>query len=909
MSSKARPSGRVRVAARLAVGMMLLTLGSGCGQTEASLLGAGESWPQMAQDRELASRRAAFIRSQQQRASAAYAFAERGEGRLRARNQAQGFEVELGANGPRVRSASWSLELRLARFGRTRGLEPVLSVPTRDAATARGRRASLRHGAGLEEWYLNGPLGLEQGFSVAKAPSGHGPLVIELELSGELEPRRGADGSRIELRRPSGELVAHYSDLWAWDARGEPLAAQMTLEQGRVRLVVDDRGAVYPLEVDPLIWGERTKLLASDRGPEDYFGTEVSLHGDFVLVGSRQAEEDGGPDIGAAYVFVRAALSWSEQAKLSAPDGELNDYFGRSVSLASHTALVGAVNQFHAGAVYVFVRNGTTWSQQAKLTAADGDSIDLFGIAVSLHNEAALVGAPYDEENGNSSGSVYAFVRNAMSWTQQAKLTASDGAEGDEFGSAVSLRSATALVGAFGRDNLFDNAGSAYVFVRSGSAWSQLQQLTASDGAAGDKFGQAVSLNADAALLGANLDDDGGPNAGSAYVFVRSGSTWSELQRLTAADAAAGDRFGNAVSLSGTTAVVGAYLDDEDGDEDVGAAYVFAWGRADGDPCAADVECAKGNCIDELCCGRPCDGLCEACTYDLTGEQDGRCAPILAGDDPQDECPAGQQCDGAGECKNEDGQSCTLAEECLSPYCADGVCCDAACDGECEACTAALNDGGQDGICGPIVADTDPDDECPRDDEYPGSCGADGMCDGAGRCRRFALSDVVCWQPTCADGVATLAGTCNGGGICSWPEMEVCHPYVCGADACKTTCSTDADCVEPYRCDTEGHCGKPDICYDHIVVEPDGDTRDCWPYRCSDDGVCLDRCQSTAECVTGYACDSNGDCIDEHALGLSEGDSGCGCAMPGRPSDSPAALLMGWLALCWAGRRQRQRPR
>ena len=188
--------------------------------------------------------------------------------------------------------------------------------------------------------------------------------------------------------------------------------------------------------------------------------------------------------------------------------------------------------------------------------------------------DTAVVGAEGDDDNGAYSGSAYVFVRSGSVWTEEAKLTASDGAAVDYFGVSVSVSGDTAVVGAWSGDGIVADSGSAYVFVRSGTTWSEQAELTASDGAADDWFGFAVSVSGDTAVVGADYDDDNGMNSGSAYVFVRSGTTWTEQAKLTASDGAATDVFGRSVSVSGDAAVLGARLDDDNG-TDSGSAYVF----------------------------------------------------------------------------------------------------------------------------------------------------------------------------------------------------------------------------------------------------------------------------------------------------------------------------------------------
>jgi hypothetical protein len=318
---------------------------------------------------------------------------------------------------------------------------------------------------------------------------------------------------------------------------------------------------------------EDAKLLPADGAADDDFGRSVSVSGDTAIVGAYFADVVGNSDQGAAYVFVRSGGTWTGQQNLTASDGAADDLFGWSVSVSGDTAVVGTIHGdgsvASSGSAYVFVRSGSTWTEQAKLTASDGATDDWFGSSVSLNGDTVVVGAHYDDDNGLQSGSAYVFVRSGSTWTEQAKLRASDGAVYDYFGHSVSVSGGTVVVGAHGDD---DN-GSSYVFERSGSAWTEEAKLTASDGAVWDDFGWSVSVSGDTAVVGTDTDTDG-----SAYVFVRTGSspssTWSEQAKLSASDGAAWDNFGWSVSVSGDTAVVGAYWADGSVSAS-GGAYVF----------------------------------------------------------------------------------------------------------------------------------------------------------------------------------------------------------------------------------------------------------------------------------------------------------------------------------------------
>jgi FG-GAP repeat/Bacterial Ig-like domain (group 1) len=321
-------------------------------------------------------------------------------------------------------------------------------------------------------------------------------------------------------------------------------------------------------------------VTASDGAATDRFGWSVARAGDTLVVGAPHDDVSANFDQGSATVFVRSGGAWTQQQKLTASDGAANDRFGWSVALAGDTLVVGApfddVGASNQGSAYVFVRSGGVWTQQAKLTASDGAADDVFGDSVALAGDTLVAGAPEDSLGGNHFGSAYVFVRSGGVWTQQQKLTASDGGFGDRFGDSVALAGDTLVAGAPLDDVGAGNQGSAYVFVRSGGVWTQQQKVTASDGAVDDRFGSSVALTGDTLAVGA---PSGGVRAsfaqGSAYVFVRSGGAWTHEAKLTASDGAAGDSFGSAVALASDSALVGSPGDDVGANGDQGSATVF----------------------------------------------------------------------------------------------------------------------------------------------------------------------------------------------------------------------------------------------------------------------------------------------------------------------------------------------
>ncbi|MCH2161082.1 MAG: hypothetical protein MK085_04330 [Phycisphaerales bacterium] len=329
-------------------------------------------------------------------------------------------------------------------------------------------------------------------------------------------------------------------------------------------------------------WSEVARLTASDGAEIDLFGSTVSISGDTALIGAR-LDDDNGSASGSAYVFDRDEFGvWSETAKLTASDGAATDYFGWAVSISGETIVVGAYGDdddgSSSGSAYVFERDGAgTWSETAKLTASDGAAVDNFGRSVSISGETVVAGAYGNDDNASTAGSAYVFERDGNGdWLQTEKLTASDWSSNKRFGWAVSISGETIVVGAYGDADNGLWSGATYVFERDAKGtWSETTKLTASDGAMLDNFGASVSISDDTVAVGANQDDDNGGNSGSVYIFERDGAgTWSETSKQTASDGAAEDNLGHGVSISGETVVVGAWGDDDNGGYS-GSAYVF----------------------------------------------------------------------------------------------------------------------------------------------------------------------------------------------------------------------------------------------------------------------------------------------------------------------------------------------
>lgn len=329
-----------------------------------------------------------------------------------------------------------------------------------------------------------------------------------------------------------------------------------------------NRGVVEVFVSRGTLWSGQATVTANDGAALDGFGAALALDGDTLVVGASSAVIDG-VATGAAYVFVRQGTTWSQQQKLVASDRMLSDSFGYSVAIDGDTVVAGAAfggGFGHPGAAYVFTRSGTTWTEQSKLTASDGQSVpELFGNAVDVEGDTIAVGAVFDDI---FRGAVYVFARSGTTWNETAKLVASDATVSEAFGVDLDLSGDTLLVGD-PQQGIFA-VGAAYVFVRNGSGWTEQAKLVSSDGLTYVRFGQRVALRGDTAVVAARDADQ----MGAVYVYERRGAIWTQSQKLGASDAARDDDFGRSVELDGDHLAVGAPLD-EGAVLNSGSVYVY----------------------------------------------------------------------------------------------------------------------------------------------------------------------------------------------------------------------------------------------------------------------------------------------------------------------------------------------
>jgi hypothetical protein len=441
---------------------------------------------------------------------------------------------------------------------------------------------------------------------------------VVLTVSGSELRSASMNGTAALLDQPTPALALPLGKTMV------PLAVTARSGLSKTYQLVFDRGSSV---LEQVVYGK-----ASNAGLGDLFGCSVALSGDTLAVGAWAESsaavgvnppggqaDNSAHNAGAVYVFVRTGTTWTQQAYLKASNTDAYDDFGSSVALSGDTLAVGAHGEasaavgvdppggqaddsaHNAGAVYVFVRTGTTWTQQAYLKASNTDAYDYFGSSVALSGDTLAVGAAGEasgavevdppggqaDNSASFAGAVYVFVRTGTMWSQQAYLKASNTGVSDLFGCSVALSGDTLAVGAYGEasravgvnppggqaDNSASFAGAVYVFVRTGTTWTQQAYLKASSTGTGHLFGDSVALSGDTLAVGAPYEaslavgvnpsggqaDTSADVAGAVYVFVRTGTTWTQQAHLKASNTDAYDYFGSSIALSGDTLAVGAH--------------------------------------------------------------------------------------------------------------------------------------------------------------------------------------------------------------------------------------------------------------------------------------------------------------------------------------------------------------
>lgn len=493
----------------------------------------------------------------------------------RTRFDGRGFTATPSTGG-------WTWGLELESYGWA-GVEQAVTGTPR--ANASGTRFTYDWSDSMQEWYLNDQRGLEHGFFIKERPTSgnEAELSFKMKVRGGLRPEISGDARAVNFLDANGATVLNYGGLKVWDADDKPLPARFeATSDGGFRFLVDERGARYPITIDPV--AQQAYLKASNAGAGDQFGFSVAASENTVVIGSpyedssttgvNSTANEGSRNSGAAYVFIRTGSTWTQQAYLKANNTADDDKFGNSVAISGNTIVVGAFGEngigSNAGAAYVFVRSGSTWVQQQYLKAGNAGSNQLFGWSVAISGNSLVVGATLESSSSTGvnstpnngaqeAGAAYVFNRSGTVWTQQAYLKASNSDAFDNFGHSVSISGDTVVVGAPREDsnpgsplgNTSTSAGAAYVYTRSAASWTYRAFLKGPSDSSDSVFGRAVGISGNTIVVGA-------PNfigGGRAFVFVGGGTTWLLQATL------GGDRFkigqGASVAISGDRVLVG----------------------------------------------------------------------------------------------------------------------------------------------------------------------------------------------------------------------------------------------------------------------------------------------------------------------------------------------------------------
>ena len=526
---------------------------------------------------------------------------------LATKNASQRLSARYSATGVAVNTPAGHVDLSL------RGVSGTSTTAVEP--TAHANQVTYVRG-GVSEWYANGPLGLEQGFDVARPVGAQSnTLTLTLAVGGSLRARVQTDRRGISLFAPDGKLVMRYGQLSASDNAGRALPASLSLHGRSLLISVRSSGASYPLHIDPIV--QEAELSSSPGARERGMGSSVAIAGSTVVVGEPGAVVSGGAGSpspqGAVYVFTKPAGGWAnatQTAELVASDADANDSsnvygdtLGATVAISGETIVASAPRAtaggvggvLFAGKIYVFLKPAGGWvnsTENAQLSASDASDPDYLGSSLATDGQTVVAGEPSNSGQGTSGpGAVYVFSKPVGGWKsalQTAKLTASGGGSEDALGSSVAVSGSTIVSGAaFATVEVGGVAhtaqGALYVYSEPGSGgWknaTQSAKLT-SEGVAHESMGWSVAMDGSTLVTGAPNNYNPGSAAEAAYVFSKPESGWVStshpLARLTPSDPLSAEHFGGSVGISGPTIVVGSQFAAFEGTSQQGATYVYA---------------------------------------------------------------------------------------------------------------------------------------------------------------------------------------------------------------------------------------------------------------------------------------------------------------------------------------------
>lgn len=658
------------------------------------------------------------------------------DGALTASNKPQGLVAEF-SRGIRIHASedadAWSFSLEATTYGCDSNLQPLKPIPPR----AVGNRVTRSHHL-LSEWYVHGPLGVEHGFTWSRPPRCHGEKVIHLDVGGDVRPRF-VDRGAVELLDTRGRAVLGYSELVVADAAGAVLPARLAVRGGDIEIRFDDRGAIYPLTIDPLVFKLEATLPNVTGKSGESFGAAVAVLGDRAVIGAKDYN-----GVGRVWSYRLVNGVWDSQGPVSAPiTGPGTPQFGASVALVPDRLIVGADTIGMDGYVAVFKPMGLIWTQEQLLTlpgnhdfgyriaasperiiVSDQQTLHVFSLQNGSWIEEALIDPPMPNSSyirglafdgdqvlfGTGTqgmpgvpGHAWVYVRTNGTWSLDSELVHDPDFTDDQYGWGVAIDGELAVVGAEASDLGGLSRGAAFIFRRGQGEWKQEAALPDPNGEVNGLFGFAVAVHEGLVMVGA-------PESGSGkvVVFAQVNGKWTVKSTLTPDKSSS--QLGLALSTDGARLIAGAP------EYDNGAAQIYRIQQGDlGAPCGDPSDCASAFCVDGVCCDSACDdgvaGNCQACSLQEGAAKSGTCGPAVAGH----ECrPSAGTCDVAETC---DGAALSCPGDSFRP--ADTSCREA--KGPCDVPEACPGDKAL----------------CPPDGFAPDDTACDGGSCKAGSCERM----------------------------------------------------------------------------------------------------------------------------------------------------------------------------
>lgn len=716
-------------------------------------------------------------------------------------------------------------------------------------------------------------------------------------------------GGRLEVLDPGGAPRLRASAPFVIDATGKRAPARFEVSGCRVdtsaappwgrpvtapgartcRVSVAWSGVEYPAVVDPA-WGATASPAAR------YGHAQITIGGK-VLVAFGFYRPDGGMGTGYVYsleLFDPATRTWASVGSIPIdredlaiaplPSGKVIMLGGGGSSRADLYGIAAGQGRSNASSSRASGLTATALASGKVLVAGGVDGAPV--ATAQLYDEAV------DDNTAAGAGGVMGAARGYHTATRllSGKVLIAGGrgpggslASAELYDPATNTFAPTGAMAAARSEHVAALLGDGRVFVAGGdSATAEIYDpATGKFGAAGSLSSARASAQAVVLASGHVMVAGGrvgGAEVGDVEIFDPKTSTFAPQPSLSFARA----KFG--LSRLATDEVLAAGGIDP---KSFSVRVAELWRPlAKGVTCKDKDDCASGVCQEGVCCAGPCAGACKTCLPST-----GACVSVTSSDDP-DSCTGASTCDPGGACRKKNGQACSQPTDCASGQCVDGFCCERACAGQCEACDVA----GHEGKCIPVAGD--PHGKRPRCTATGDKCG--GACDGASVECAYPSADTTCGQA--CDAKLTTVSVCDGRGACVVGAPQSCPGnFVCADKAsCKTSCGSDADCLDGYAC-KGGICNAIPLCNGHVITKGK-EKIDCAPYACDPTGVCRTSCGSVADCAEPSLCSADARCVPAPA----PLEASCRAA-PGRspPPTGGALVVLFAAASALAARRRR----